>query len=193
VIEAIALAFGIIFVAELGDKSQLTAMTFAARYGFWPVVTGIAVATAALMFISVNLGRVLGDVLPGGWISLLGGLAFIGFGLWTLRGDDDEDEETEDLHDPKSKWAVAVAVGGAFFLAELGDKTMLATFALATNNEWFGTWIGSTLGMVSADVLAIALGAWLGKTLPTEVIKYGAAVLFFMFGALLVVQGIQAL
>jgi Ca2+/H+ antiporter, TMEM165/GDT1 family len=145
------------------------------------------------MFISVNLGRVLGDVLPGGWISLLGGLAFIGFGLWTLRGDDDEDEETEDLHDPKSKWAVAVAVGGAFFLAELGDKTMLATFALATNNEWFGTWIGSTLGMVSADVLAIALGAWLGKTLPTEVIKYGAAVLFFMFGALLVVQGIQAL
>lgn len=192
-IEAIALAFGIIFVAELGDKSQLTAMTFAARYGFWPVVTGIAVATAALMFISVNLGRVLGDVLPGGWISLLAGLAFIGFGLWTLRGDDDEDDETEDLHDPKSKWAVAVAVGGAFFLAELGDKTMLATFALATNNEWFGTWIGSTLGMVSADVLAIALGAWLGKTLPTEVIKYGAAVLFFMFGALLVFQGIQAL
>lgn len=192
-IEAIALAFGIIFVAELGDKSQLTAMTFAARYGFWPVVTGIAVATAALMFISVNLGRVLGDVLPGGWISLLAGLAFIGFGLWTLRGDDDEDEEAEDLHDPKSKWAVAVAVGGAFFLAELGDKTMLATFTLATNNEWFGTWIGSTLGMVSADVLAIALGAWLGKTLPTEVIKYGAAVLFFMFGALLVFQGIQAL
>ena len=192
-IEAIALAFGIIFVAELGDKSQLTAMTFAARYGFWPVVSGIAVATAALMFISVNLGRVLGDVLPGGWISLLAGLAFIGFGLWTLRGDDDDDDETDDLHDPKSKWAVAVAVGGAFFLAELGDKTMLATFALATNNEWFGTWIGSTLGMVSADVLAIALGAWLGKTLPTEVIKYGAAVLFFMFGALLVVQGIQAL
>ena len=192
-IEAIALSFGIIFVAELGDKSQLTAMTFAARYGFWPVVTGIAAATAALMFISVNLGRLLGDVLPRGWISLLAGLAFVGFGLWTLRGDDDDEEEAEDLHDPKSKWAVALAVGGAFFLAELGDKTMLATFTLATSNQWFGTWIGATLGMVSADVLAIALGALLGKTLPTNVIKYGAAILFFLFGALLIVQGVQAL
>ena len=65
-LEAILLSFGIIFVAELGDKSQLTAMTFAARYGFWPVVTGIVAATAALMFISVNLGRILGDVLPRG-------------------------------------------------------------------------------------------------------------------------------
>lgn len=192
-IEAILLSFGIIFVAELGDKSQLTAMTFAARYGFWPVVTGIAVATAALMFISVNLGRVLGDVLPRGWISLLAGVAFIGFGLWTLRGDDDEDEEADDLDDSKGHLGIAVAVGGAFFLAELGDKTMLATFTLATNNDWFGTWVGATLGMVSADVLAIAIGAWLGRTLPTNVIKYGAAALFFLFGALLVWEGVRAI
>ncbi len=192
-IEAILLSFGIIFVAELGDKSQLTAMTFAARYGFWPVVTGIVAATAALMFISVNLGRVLGDVLPRGWISLLAGVAFIGFGLWTLRSDDDDDEESDELDESRGHMGIAVAVGGAFFLAELGDKTMLATFTLATSNDWFGTWVGATLGMVGADVLAIALGAWLGKTLPTHVIKYGAATLFFLFGALLVWEGVRAI
>lgn len=191
-IEAILLSFGIIFVAELGDKSQLTAMTFATRYGFWPVVTGIAAATAMLMFISVNVGRVLGDVIPSGWISVLAGVAFIGFGWWTLRGDD-EDDETQDLDESKGHWGIAAAVGGAFFLAELGDKTMLATFTLATNNDWLGTWIGATAGMVSADVLAIALGAWLGKTLPTNVIKYGAAALFFLFGVLLLVEGVRAL
>lgn len=190
-LEAILLSFGIIFVAELGDKSQLTAMTFAARYGFWPVVTGIAAATAALMFISVNLGRILGDVLPRGWISLLAGVAFIGFALWTLRGDDD-DEDAEELDEPKGHMGIALAVGGAFFLAEVGDKTMLATFTLATGNDWFGTWVGATLGMVSADLLAIALGAWLGRTLPTNYIKYGAATLFFLFGALLLWEGVRA-
>jgi putative Ca2+/H+ antiporter (TMEM165/GDT1 family) len=78
----------------------------------------------------------------------------------------------------------------AFFLAELGDKTMLATVTLATTEGWFGTWIGSTLGMVAADVLAIGVGVLLGKTLPEKVIKIGAAVLFFAFGAVLIYSGV---
>ena len=76
----------------------------------------------------------------------------------------------------------------AFFLAELGDKTMLATVTLATDHGWFGIWIGSTLGMVAADALAIGVGALLGKRLPEKVIKIGAAVLFFVFGALLLAE-----
>jgi putative Ca2+/H+ antiporter (TMEM165/GDT1 family) len=76
----------------------------------------------------------------------------------------------------------------AFFLAELGDKTMLATITLATTHGWFGTWLGSTVGMVAADALAIGVGALLGKHLPEKVIKIGAATLFFAFGFLLIAQ-----
>ena len=80
-------------------------------------------------------------------------------------------------------------MGVAFFLAELGDKTMLATITLATQEGWLGTWIGSTVGMVAADALAIVVGAVLGKKLPEKVIKYGAAALFALFGVLLVLEG----
>ncbi len=72
------------------------------------------------------------------------------------------------------------------FVAELGDKTMLATITLATQEDWFGTWIGSTLGMVAADALAIGVGALLGKRLPEKAIKYGAATAFAIFGVLLI-------
>ena len=82
-----------------------------------------------------------------------------------------------------------LAVGVAFFLAELGDKTMLATITLATQESWFPVWVGSTLGMVAADALAIGLGAVLGRKLPEKVIKYGAAAAFAVFGALLVAEG----
>ena len=84
-----------------------------------------------------------------------------------------------------------LAVGTAFFLAELGDKTMLATITLATQHGWFGTWVGSTVGMVAADALAIGIGAVLGRQLPEKVIKYGAAALFALFGAVLIIDGIM--
>ena len=79
-----------------------------------------------------------------------------------------------------------VTIGTAFFLAELGDKTMLATITLATTEEPIGTWLGSTAGMVAADALAIAVGATLGARLPERAIKLFAAATFVVFGALLV-------
>jgi putative Ca2+/H+ antiporter (TMEM165/GDT1 family) len=78
------------------------------------------------------------------------------------------------------------------FVAELGDKTMLATITLATQEGWLGTWIGSTVGMVAADALAIGAGALLGRQLPERAVRYGAAALFAVFGVLLVVDGLLA-
>ena len=74
--------------------------------------------------------------------------------------------------------------------AELGDKTMLATITLATQHGWLGTWIGSTIGMVAADALAILVGRWLGRRLPEKIIAYGAAALFAIFGIWLIVEAI---
>ncbi len=83
-----------------------------------------------------------------------------------------------------------LTVGVAFFLAELGDKTMLATITLATQYGWFGTWIGSTVGMVAADALAIVAGRLLGRKLPERTIRYGAATLFAVSGVWLIVDAL---
>ncbi len=185
---ATALSFAVIFVAELGDKSQLMALTFATRFKPVPVLIGITIATAVVHAVSVGIGYGLGAALPTGWISLVAGLAFLAFGAWTLRGDKLTDEEKSKAE--RSTGSAILAVGGAFFLAELGDKTMLATITLATQHGWFGTWLGSTIGMVAADAVAILAGRLLGRHLPEKVIKYGAAALFAIFGIWLLVEAL---
>jgi putative Ca2+/H+ antiporter (TMEM165/GDT1 family) len=140
---------------------------------------------------SVALGAGLGAALPTGWINLAAALAFVAFGLWTLRGDVLTDEEKAKAQ--RQVKSVVIAVGTAFFLAELGDKTMLATITLATDHGWFGTWIGSTLGMVAADALAIIIGRWLGRSLPERAIRIGASVLFFAFAVWLGIDAIAEL
>jgi len=187
---AFLLSTAVIFVAELGDKSQLMAMTFAARYRTRDVLIGITAATALVHLASVGIGHFVGDAFEGaqGTIQVVAGVAFLAFALWTLRGDELTEEEAEKAR--RSSGLAIVAVGTAFFLAELGDKTMLATITLATQEGWFGTWVGSTLGMVAADALAIIVGAVLGRRLPEKAIKYGAAALFAIFGLLLVAGGL---
>lgn len=186
---AFLLSTAVIFVAELGDKSQLMAMTFAARYRARDVLIGITVATAVVHLVSVGIGAVIGDQFADyqGVISIVAGVAFLGFAAWTLRGDELTEDEAAKARN--STGAALIAVGVAFFLAELGDKTMLATITLATQEGWLGTWIGSTLGMVAADALAIVVGAVLGRRLPEKVIKIGAAVLFALFGVVLILDG----
>jgi Ca2+/H+ antiporter, TMEM165/GDT1 family len=188
---ALLLSTAVIFVAELGDKSQLMAMTFAARYRVRDVLIGITAATALVHLASVGIGYFIGDAFADyqDVISIIAGVAFLGFAAWTLRGDELTDEEADKAR--TATGAAILAVGVAFFLAELGDKTMLATITLATQYGWLGTWIGSTVGMVAADALAILVGALLGRKLPENVIKYGAAALFALFGVILIVDGIM--
>jgi putative Ca2+/H+ antiporter (TMEM165/GDT1 family) len=188
-LSALLLSFAVIFVAELGDKSQLMAMTFALRYKWYIVIGGITVATTVVHLVSVAVGHFLGLSIPTAAISIVGGIAFVIFGLWTLKGDSLSEDEGEKAS--KVTRSAFVAIASAFFLAELGDKTMLATVTLATDNNWVGVWIGSTVGMVAADALAIVVGAVLGKHLPERVIQYGAAILFFVFGVVLFLEGIM--
>jgi putative Ca2+/H+ antiporter (TMEM165/GDT1 family) len=188
---AFILSFGVIFVAELGDKSQLMAMTLATRYKPWPVLAGITVATAGVHAASVLVGALAGKSLPTDWITLIAGIAFIAFAAWTLRGDElTAEDEASAARARRSAFVTALIV---FFIAELGDKTMLATITLATREGLFGTWLGSTLGMVAADALAIGIGALLGRRLPERAVRIGAAALFVIFGVLLIIEAVRAL
>ena len=188
-LSALILSFGVIFVAEFGDKSQLMALAFAARYKAWPVLLGISIATAVTHAISVGIGAALGANLPTDTIAVVAGVAFLLFAAWTWRGDSLDDDEVESAD--RSNRNAVVAASVAFFLAELGDKTMLATITLASKEGILGTWIGSTLGMVAADALAILVGQQLGRRLPERAIRVGATISFVVFGVLLVLEGVR--
>lgn len=182
--DAFLLSTAVIFVAELGDKSQLMALTFATRFRTLPVLVGITAATAIVHALSVGVGAALGAAIPTRPISIAAAVAFVGFGLWTLRGDELSDEDEARAARMPAGHAI-LAVGTVFFLAELGDKTMLATVTLATQEGLVGTWLGSTVGMVAADALAIVVGRQLGTRLPERTIRIGAATAFFVFAAAL--------
>jgi Ca2+/H+ antiporter, TMEM165/GDT1 family len=183
------LSFGVVFIAELGDKSQLIALTFATHYRPALVMTGIAVATVVINAASVAVGYGLGLALPTRWISLVAGLVFIGFAVWMLRGEDND----QDVVISSSGHGVVLTVGSAFLLAELGDKTMLAAITLASQNGWLGTWLGATTGMLAAAVLAIFVGRQLGKRLPERFVRYAAAATFAIVGVWLLVDALAAL
>ena len=163
--DAFLLSFAVIFVAELGDKSQLMALTFATRYRAIDVLIGDQLATLLVHLGSVLLGATFALALPTQAIAIVAGLAFFVFAAWTLRGDT-LGEETRPARRATDRSAI-LAVGTAFFLAELGDKTMLATITLATREEAIGTWLGSTAGMIAADAIAIGVGRCSARDFPS--------------------------
>ena len=181
-----------IMMAEMGDKTQLVALAFATKYKVRDVILGIFGATLLVHLFSVVVGQFLGEWIPFKYIQILAGASFIGFGIWTLRGDELNDEA-----DKQSRFGPLITVAIAFFLAELGDKTQLATISLAAKYSSVTTekfmsfiqvWAGSTLGMVVADGLAIIVGIVLGKRLPEKIIKWVSALIFIGFGAATLAQ-----
>jgi putative Ca2+/H+ antiporter (TMEM165/GDT1 family) len=188
-VDAFLLSFGVIFLAELGDKSQLMALAFAARYRAWIVLIAVTFATLLVHAGSVLVGSLFAVALPTSLIQVVAGIAFFVFAAWTIRGDElGEDDEGRAAR--SGRWAI-LTIGTAFFLAELGDKTMLATITLATTEAPLGVWLGSTAGMVLADALAIGIGAVLGTRLPERAIRIFAAAAFVVFGAILVAEGLH--
>lgn len=189
---AAAIAAGAIFLAEFGDKSQLLVLAFATRHAALPVIAGIAVAAALVQGLSVAAGAALGAVLPETLIGVVAGMAFIGVAAWTLRGDDDEDEEAGAARatQPRTSIGLATLVATTFVIGELGDKTMLATFALAARQDPVATWIGATAGMVAANLVAVAVGRQVGARLSPRTVRLGSAALFAVAGVVVVVTAL---
>jgi putative Ca2+/H+ antiporter (TMEM165/GDT1 family) len=179
VLTALLISFGVVFVAELGDKSQLMTMTYALRHRWWVVLSGVGIASLLVHGLSVTIGHFLGLTLPQRPIAFAAAIAFLLFAVWTWREGRRGGEEEIKIAEPRH---VLLAVVSSFVLAELGDKTMLATVALASDHNWAGVWIGATAGMVLADGVAIAVGAVLHKRLPGQFLHGLASVLFALFG-----------
>lgn len=180
----ILLSAVLVFVAELGDKSQLMSMTFATRYRARTVILGAGLACAAINLVSALAGNVIGDALPRDAVRIAGGVLFLLFAVLALReGTTDEDEPR-----PKARGGRAVVVVAvAFTLSELGDKTMLAAMTLATQYHWLLVWIGSTIGMLVSIVMAVLVGRSLLKVVPLRFVHLLSAALFAVVGVLLLV------
>ncbi|SEH57137.1 Putative Ca2+/H+ antiporter, TMEM165/GDT1 family [Mycolicibacterium rutilum] len=174
---AILVSLAVVFVAELGDKSQLITMTYSLRHRWWVVLSGVGIAAMLVHGLSVAIGHFLGMTLPERPIAFAAAVAFLLFAVWTWReGEDDADVR---VAEPRF---VVPAIVSSFVLAELGDKTMLATVALASDHHWAGVWVGATIGMVLADGVAIAAGRLMHKRLPAGFLHGLASVLFLEFG-----------
>jgi putative Ca2+/H+ antiporter (TMEM165/GDT1 family) len=167
----------IIVLAEMGDKTQLLAMALATRFRWQTVMWGVLAATAANHLFAVGVGNYLPNIFPLVYVKIAAAASFILFGLWTLRGDELHDEDKRFNFSPF--WTVTVA----FFVAEMGDKTQLATVALAAEfNTVIPVWLGTIGGMLVADAAGIILGMVLHKKIPERQIKGFAATVFIAFG-----------
>ena len=182
--ESLLAALGLVFIAELGDKTQLVALGFGARHRLAPVLTGVALAYMATNLLSVIVGGLLGATLPTRAIGLGGGVMFLGFAAWTLwkGGDEDDDEGLS-----TGSGSIVMSVAAAMFIAELGDKTMLATATLAAQGNPVLVWIGATIGIILSGTLGVLLGRVFGARLPERATRIGSAVLFAVFGLVLII------
>ncbi|MEG6585851.1 TMEM165/GDT1 family protein [Dendrosporobacter sp. 1207_IL3150] len=166
-----------VVLAEMGDKTQLLAMAFATRYHWKTVMWGVFVATVFNHLFAVVVGVYLTKFIPISYVQIAAAASFILFGLWTIRGDELGDEDKRSGYSPF--WTVAIA----FFIAEMGDKTQLATVALAAQfNAIIPVWFGTTAGMMVADAIGIIIGIVLGKKIPDRLVKWFAALVFIFFG-----------
>lgn len=175
--EAFLVSLTIVVLAELGDKTQLLAMAFAAKYNWKTVMLGVFAATVANHLVAVLAGVWLGTMIDPKIMEIVAGAAFIIFGLWTIRGDELGDEAEGSGRSPF--WTVAIA----FFLAEIGDKTQFATITLAADFQMpLPVLCGTTLGMVIADGIGVIAGTVLKKQIPERALKWFAAIIFIAFG-----------
>jgi putative Ca2+/H+ antiporter (TMEM165/GDT1 family) len=177
---AFLFAVGAVVLAEMGDKTQLLAMAFAAKYKASKVLIGVFIATVLNHGLAVWVGNLITHLESAQiWIQGAASLSFIFFGLWTIKGDKPDGAENK-----KTRFGPVLTVAGAFFIAEMGDKTQLATVALATKFPGAPLLVlaGTTLGMLVADGVGIIVGVVMSKRIPERIIKLISAGVFIIFG-----------
>ena len=175
-------SFLLIFVAEMGDKTQILAMTFATQYKLGSVLLGIFVGVLANHGLAVLVGTYLSDILPIQTLQIIAGFCFIAFGLWTLKP---ENEENEVQNRKKRNFGPMLTVAAAFFIGELGDKTQLTAITLAANSRLpIIILTGTVSAMMLTGGLGIFVGTKIGDKIPKSIIKIAASAIFILLGFL---------
>jgi putative Ca2+/H+ antiporter (TMEM165/GDT1 family) len=179
-LEPIVTSFLLVAVSEMGDKTQLLAFSLASRYRRpWVVMAGILVATILNHALAASVGTWVSEHVPARVMAGILAATFIGFGVWTLKPDTLEESKGPSGLGPFLTTTIL------FFLAEMADKTQLATVALAARYQSVVlVTIGTTLGMLASDGLAVFLGEKLAERVSMKGIRIAAAGLFFLFGVL---------
>ncbi|AQZ94941.1 TMEM165/GDT1 family protein [Halopseudomonas phragmitis] len=178
--EAFFVSTGIVTLAEIGDKTQLLALLLAARFRRpWPIVWGILIATVLNHALAGAVGQWVSVLLSDFWLHLILAVSFIAVAGWTLIPDKLDDEDTP----PISRYGAFMATLVAFFLAEMGDKTQVATVVLAAQFDAY-VWVvlGTTLGMLLANVPVVFMGNVMAGRLPFKLIRIVAASAFLVMG-----------
>lgn len=171
-------AMFLIFMAEMGDKTQILAMAFATRYKVRKVLLGIFIGSLLNHGVAVALGSYMSKLIPINIIQIVAGTSFIGFALWTLRAEEEDDEE-----ETKSSFGPVLTVAIAFFIGELGDKTQLTAITLSADAQFpLLILMGTVTGMVITGSLGIFVGSKLGNRIPEFTIKIASAAIFMFFG-----------
>ena len=184
-LEALLTSTLVVALAEIGDKTQLLAILLAARFKRpWPIVGGILCATLANHFLAALVGEQAAAFLSGTWFRYVVAVSFIAMAAWTLIPDRLDDEEEK-----PSRFGPFLTTLVAFFLVEMGDKTQLATIALGARFESVvPVMLGTTLGMMIANVPAVFFGHELIRRVPLHVVRWVAAGLFLIIGLWLLAQ-----
>jgi len=187
-VEPIVSSFLLVAISEMGDKTQLLAFSLASKYRRpWVVMGGILVATLLNHTLASGVGTWVSAHVPARVMAAVLAVTFVGFGLWTLKPDKLEENKRPDRFGPFLTTAIL------FFLAEMADKTQLATIALAARYQSvLLVTTGTTLGMLASDGLAVFLGEKLAARVPMKWIRVAAAGLFFAFGGVSLFRAMQS-
>lgn len=187
--EAFLTSTAVVALAEIGDKTQLLAIVLAARFKQpMAIIAGIFVATIANHFLAALIGSQAASLLDGPGFRLIIAASFIAMAAWTLIPD-----KLDDDPQPKpARFGAFFATTIAFFLVEMGDKTQIATVALGARfHDVVAVTMGTTLGMMLANVPAVFLGNELLKRVPLKVVRWVAAGLFLVIGVWLLIQTVS--
>lgn len=184
--EAFLASLTSVAAAEIGDKTQLLTLFLAARFAQKnAIILGIIVATILNHAFSALLGVWAANSLSPDVMKWVVGISFIFVGLWLLIPDKEDDEDTKWV-----KYGAFVATLVLFFIAEIGDKTQIATVLLAAKyNSFWAVILGSTLGLLVANVPVVYLGEWLMTKIPFKAVRITACVLFCLLGVITLVAG----
>ena len=189
-LSALALSTGVVALAEMGDKTQLLSLMLAARYPkqALAIIGGILIATIANHACAALLGHWLTTFMSPDLLKWILGLSFLGIGLWLLVPDHIDDAAGSKVAD--KAFQVFILTVGLFFLAEMGDKTQIATIALgAKYSDVFSVTVGTTLGMMLANAPAVWIGQKFTKRMPIKWVHAVAAVTFIAIGIATLVWG----